>query len=216
MKLIPKNWESFQHYKNRKPPWIKLYRDLLDDADFIRLPVASRALAPLLWLLASEKEDGVFEASANQLVFRLRLPEKEVKEGLKPLIDKGFFIVADSMLASCLQDATPETETEGEGEGEDSAEPQSDSTPAIIQIPLIGKAEFGVSQQQIDEWQSTYPVVDVLQKLKEMRQWCLANPERKKTRNGVRAFIIRWLGKEQDKGYAKPNAAKENNWEAAI
>lgn len=59
MKLIPRRWSDFQHYKDRRPPWIKLHKALLDDREYQRLPLASRALAPMLWLLASESKDGV-------------------------------------------------------------------------------------------------------------------------------------------------------------
>lgn len=116
MKLIPKNWDKFQHYKDRNPPWIKLHRDLLIDKEFMRLPLASKALAPMLWLLASEDVNGVFEADLDQLEFRLRLTQKELNSGLKPLIDNGFFLDASTMLAVSLQDAIPETEGEGEKE----------------------------------------------------------------------------------------------------
>lgn len=114
MKLIPKNWTTFQHYKDRNPPWIKLHRDLLIDKEFMRLPLASKALAPLLWLLASESVSGVFDADFDELEFRLRISQKELSEGLKPLIDNGFFLDATTMLAPCLQDAIPETERETE------------------------------------------------------------------------------------------------------
>ena len=110
MFLQPKNWGIFQHYKDRSPPWIKLHRDLLSNRDYIRLPTASKALAPLLWLLASEKHDGVFDASFEELQFRLHITQKEYDEGIKPLIDKGFFLVASGVLAECLQDAIPERE----------------------------------------------------------------------------------------------------------
>ena len=63
MKLIPKNWVDHQHYKDRNPPWIKLHRKLLNDRAFMCLPLASKALAPLLWLLAAETKDGAFDAS---------------------------------------------------------------------------------------------------------------------------------------------------------
>ncbi len=116
MKLIPKNWNLFQHYKDRNPPWIKLHRDLLNNKDFMRLPLASKALAPLLWLLASESLDGTFDADIDELSFRLRLSEKEINDGLKPLIDNGFFLDASTMLAPRLQVAIPETEGETEKE----------------------------------------------------------------------------------------------------
>jgi len=113
MFLIPKNWTSFQHYKDRAPPWIKLHKGLLDDSAFQRLPVASRALAPMLWLLASEEKDGAFCGDAAELAFRLRQSEKEITSALKPLIDNGFFILmrdASKPLANCVQLAVPETE----------------------------------------------------------------------------------------------------------
>jgi hypothetical protein len=118
MLLQPKNWAVFQHYKDRCPPWIKLHRDLLNDRVFMCLPLASKALAPLLWLLASESKDGTFDGSLDELVFRLHITPKDYQDGVKPLIDKGFFVVASGVLAECYQDAIPETETETEGETE--------------------------------------------------------------------------------------------------
>jgi len=118
MILKPKNWDKFQHYKDRCPPWIKLHRDILNDRVFAGLPIASKALAPLLWLLASESKDGVFDASIEELAFRLHIANKDIESGLKPLIDKGFFIDASTMLAPCLQPAIPERETERETETE--------------------------------------------------------------------------------------------------
>jgi hypothetical protein len=118
MLLQPKNWAVFQHYKDRCPPWIKLHRDLLNDRAFMRLPIASKALAPMLWLLASESKDGVFDGSLDELVFRLHISELEYQQGLKPLIDNNFFTIVTGVLAECKQVAIPETETETEGETE--------------------------------------------------------------------------------------------------
>jgi len=117
--LKPKNWNNFQHYKDRLPPWIKLHRELLNNKQFMRLPTASKALAPMFWLLASESksEEGVFDASDDELEFRLRMSVKEIQLGRKSLIDNGFFCVASGMLAECVHVAVPEkrreeTETE--------------------------------------------------------------------------------------------------------
>jgi hypothetical protein len=118
MKLKPKNWDKFQHYRDRCPPWIKLHRDILNDRIFAGLPIASKALAPLLWLLASESKDGEFDAASNELAFRLHIAIKDIEVGLKPLIDNGFFIDASTMLAPCYQPAIPEREGERETETE--------------------------------------------------------------------------------------------------
>jgi len=141
MHLKPKNWAVFQHYKDRCPPWIKLHRDLLNDRSFMRLPIASKAIAPMLWLLASESKDGVFDGSLDELVFRLHITEKDYQAGVKPLIDNGFFVVASGMLAERLQDAIPERETEGETE-----------TETKRKIATIVACPPDVDQQIWDDW----------------------------------------------------------------
>lgn len=115
MLIVPNNWAELQHYKDRSPPWIKLHKKLLDNYEFQSLPVASRALAPMLWLLASEHDQGVIDATPEKLSFRLRMSESTAKDALKPLIDKEFFSVVQgdsSVLASGKRSATPETEAE--------------------------------------------------------------------------------------------------------
>lgn len=115
MLIVPNNWAELQHYKDRNPPWIKLHKKLLDNFEFQSLPVASRALAPMLWLLASEHENGLINASPERLAFRLRMSESSAKDALKPLIDKAFFSVVEGdsgVLAGRKQGAMPETEAE--------------------------------------------------------------------------------------------------------
>jgi len=130
MKLKPKNWDKFQHYRDRCPPWIKLHRDLLNDRIYASLPIASKALAPLLWLLASESKDGSFDAASEELAFRLHIASKDIEAGLKPLIDKGFFVDASTMLAPCLQPAIPERETERETEQRQTKQSRGTRLPA--------------------------------------------------------------------------------------
>jgi hypothetical protein len=111
VRLAVKGWSEFQHYKHRKPPWIRLYRKLLDDIEWHRLPVASRALAPMLWLLASETQNGVIDGDSEAIAFRLRYASKDFEEALKPLITGGWIIRIDpksTVLAPCSQDAPSE------------------------------------------------------------------------------------------------------------
>lgn len=117
MILTPKNWNSFQHYKDRSPAWIKLHRGLLDDYKFGCLPVASKALAPFLWLLASEYEDGKISATLDELAFRLRMTRGDLADALTPLLDSGFFDASEP-LAPCKQASIPEKEEEREKEEE--------------------------------------------------------------------------------------------------
>jgi hypothetical protein len=124
MALTPKNWDSFQHYKDRSPAWIKLHRGLLDNFEFHRLPVASKALAPMLWLLASEYENGEITASIEEIAFRFRMPIGDLKGAIKPLIDLGFFVASD-VLADCKRRACLEEDTNTRKEEEIEADSRS-------------------------------------------------------------------------------------------
>lgn len=114
MILKPKNWHTFQHYKDRNPPWIKLHKSLLDDFDYQCLPDASKAIAPMLWLLASEAMDGAIEMTEEAFVFRLRKPFPELLDAIQPLVSKGFFTCDSIVLAECKRDAPLEEERRGE------------------------------------------------------------------------------------------------------
>lgn len=158
MILRVRNWKEFQHYKDRAPPWIRLHRALLDNKDFHRLPVESRALAPMLWLLASESVDGVIDATADDLAFRLRTTEQDILLALKPLVDKGFFVMdqdASEVLAECGHVAVPEREalqsTETEAETEKPA--RAPRKPSTNLEPLDLVAE-GVELQHARDWRT--------------------------------------------------------------
>jgi hypothetical protein len=78
-----KGWKRFQHFKDRRPIWIKLYRDILDDLEWHELdPVAAKHLV-MFWLVASE--DGGQLPSVKELAFRLRSTEKQVESTISKL-----------------------------------------------------------------------------------------------------------------------------------
>jgi len=132
MALTPKNWKTFQHYSNRTPSWIKLHKRLLDDFAFTRLPIASKALAPLLWLLASEYPNGTITCSDEEIAFRLRWSDEDFALGIKPLIAAGFFVVDSAMLADGEQDACLEEDKEERREEEDAEADASENPPSAF------------------------------------------------------------------------------------
>jgi hypothetical protein len=67
-------------------------------------------------------------------------------------------------------------------------------------MPVINPVgEFEIYKRDIAAWQEAFPGVDVLQQLKECKQWLVDNPRLQKTRRGIRRFINAWLSREQDK-----------------
>lgn len=112
-----KNFAKFQHYRDRSPPWIKLFNSLLDDYEFGRLQDASKAHLIAIWLLASRYENRI-PLDAEWVGRRINATEGVDLGGL---IASGFLIpdqslspAASDMLASRKQDAC----LEGEGERE--------------------------------------------------------------------------------------------------
>ena len=141
-KIRIKNWNTYQHYKHRRPPWIKLHTSLLEDYEFECLHDVSKLQLIAIWLVASRSKD--IHADGDPL-----LPDDEdyitKKAGLKrkvdlqPLIDSGFIIreaaseehrghgngtlprrkqSAGRTLSSCKRVVPPETETETEVRGQ--------------------------------------------------------------------------------------------------
>ena len=88
-------------------------------------------------------------------------------------------------------------------------EPQAASMPPVIFLPLNDGTDYPVSQEQCHEWAGLYPAVDVIQQLRQMRAWLIANPRRRKTARGINGFIVNWLSREQDKPGRKSTYSAE-------
>jgi hypothetical protein len=102
-----KNWKKFQHFRNRRPPWIKLYRDLLDDDEYWELPGDAARILTLLWLIASEY-DGCLPCT-KKLAFRLRTTEKAIS-ALLPKLYHWIESVDTVAISPGHQDDIPEKE----------------------------------------------------------------------------------------------------------
>lgn len=83
-----RNWDRFQHYKDRNPPWIKLHTCLLEDDDFEVLHSAAKAHLMLIWLLASRR-DNVLPISPEWIAKKISEPEVDLAE----LVEAGFLEV---------------------------------------------------------------------------------------------------------------------------
>ena len=109
-----KGFDKFQHYKDRSPPWIKLYNELLDDYEFGLLPDAAKMHLVAIWLLASRYNNRI-PHDAEWISGRINATENL---DLDALTKAGFIIPeqgCSNALASCKQTAC----LEGEGETEE-------------------------------------------------------------------------------------------------
>lgn len=117
LSLRVRNWEKFQHYHKRNPPWIRLYNEILDNYDFSRLPDASKWHAVGIWLLASRFDNRIPD-DPKWIGQRINATSNV---DVDALISAGFiehYDDASDTLAPRTQSATLEGEGEGEGETE--------------------------------------------------------------------------------------------------
>lgn len=115
-----RNWSRFQHFRDRKPPWIKVYRDLLDDIMWHELEPGPAKTLVMLWLIASENDGNL--PPVHELAFRLRMKNQEVERHVNAL---SHWLIQDDITAISQDDITMislarsrETETETEEETE--------------------------------------------------------------------------------------------------
>lgn len=138
--LSVKNWDEFQHYKDRNPPWIKLHNTLLEDYEFECLQDASKGHLLCIWMLASRTNNKIPYDSA----WVARKIGASDKVDLDLLLSSGFLVLNQPLpsvehdASKALQDvehiAIPEesrgeTETETETEQPLSSPPKSDAVP---------------------------------------------------------------------------------------
>ena len=146
-----KNWSKFQHFRDRKPPWIKLYRDILDDREWHNLdPKAAKTLV-MLWVIASE-DDGRLP-DEETLAFRLRLSIQQLRNDISKL---GHWVVQDDidLISSEYQHDALERETEKETEREAKKLPKAtrlpeDWMPSADDLAFMAKERPDLNPQHV-------------------------------------------------------------------
>ena len=196
-----KNWSRFQHFKDRRPPWVKLYRDLLDDLDWFELdPLASKTLINL-WLIASEY-DGCLP-SLEILSFRLRLKKQEITKILNSL---SHWMEQDDIkeISEGYQLDRPETETETETETEKEKKteaPEGVSVEVWNDFVLQRKKARAVISEN---------VIKSIAKEAQKAGWSLEQALSECSARGWRGFKAEWVKQE------KPKETKMSNFWAQI
>jgi len=114
--LAVSNWARFQHYKNRDPTWLKLYRALLTDYQWAQLPDASKGHLIGLWLMAAKLENRI-PADPGWLANQIGATDPI---DLDALVSGGWLIWCDddrasNALAGCYQVASDVLAEGGEG-----------------------------------------------------------------------------------------------------
>lgn len=185
-----KNWATYQHYKHRSPPWIKLHRSLLDDPEWHALDGDASKVLSMCWLIASEGDGKL--PPIHKLAFRLRRDEKYVSEQISKLshwLDGDCKQYASAALAPCPHDATTEksrVEREREREKKDYY-----FEDGVIRLK---KADF-------EKWQDAFTNLDLKAELLSLSSWASTQPNWFHAVKGA-------LGKRNRENRPRPDAPK--------
>lgn len=161
------------------------------------------------WLAELEREDCIIRYQVdgqNYLQVCKWLSHQKIDKPSQskiPEFDEGSRILSNPRERSS-EDQGSRTKDQGprikEGKGGETPADSSASPtdPPVIGIVLNDGSDFPITSAQADEFAVLYPAVDVMQTLRAMRAWSIANPTKRKTKTGVMRFVNGWLAKEQD------------------
>ena len=178
-----KNWDRFQHFKDRKPIWIKLYRDLLDDLNWHELDGKSAKALVMIWLIASEDLGKLPETKT--LAFRLRMSEKETKEVVTKLSQ---WLEQDDIntISDGYQDDMPEKRRE---ETDKEKEKETDTPTGVSQQVW----DSFVKQRKIKKAQVTALVIDGIKKEADKAGWTLEMALNEVVVRNWQSFKAEWV-----------------------
>ena len=174
-----KNWAKFQHFKDRRPPWVKLYRDILDDPEWHELDAEAAKILVMLWLLASEDEtqEGKLP-DAKTIAFRIRMPINKVNQALIKL-EHWLYHSDINLISERYQHGLPETETETETK----KETETDALDGFDEFWMIYDKKVEKPQAE-KSWKRIKPSVELqLTIYAAARQYVTATPDKKYRKN---------------------------------
>lgn len=233
-----KNWEQYQHFKDgsRNPPWIKLYKELLDNISWHEMDGETAKVLIMLWMVASEN-NGILP-DAKKLAFRLRISEQKLGEILPKLT---LWILGDditmistryhddiNMISPRYQDDTleekrkereveREVEVEKKEKRKECSELEASTKPNLeilyqpcITFPTKGKTQnWSLPLALFHEIQETFKDAPIFDWIMQARLWAIANPIKQKTARGMPSFIIGWVTRQNDRP-AQPRTYQNN------
>lgn len=89
-----KHWERFQHYKDRDPPWVKLYRDLLTSESWVLGTDLSRVVQVASVMLAPRYGNKIpYRFDLLRKVMSLECKEGDFSKAIDHLVATDFFEV---------------------------------------------------------------------------------------------------------------------------
>lgn len=210
-----RNFEKFQHYADRRPPWIKLYRDLWDDPRFFRLSDSDRYLLIGLFVLASQHENKV---SSDQKWLKAQLLTSKTIP-LQFLIDTGWLEDVEQAASPPLSASAASAErypSRAGGETETEVQRQNTETENPL-TPLLTFGEFRHVRLTADQHASLITRLNghTDDYINRLDRWGEDQPAKFAKRKSHYATILTWFDRDVKDGKVKDGKRENPNTRAA-
>jgi len=88
-----------------------------------------------------------------------------------------------------------------------------DTSPVVLTFPIDGEkqgtGEWPLTQSKLEEYQQSFPSLDVLAQMRAARQWCVDNVKQRKTAVGMPRFLSNWLNNAQNRAPRRSSGGPE-------
>lgn len=202
--LSIKNFEKYQHYKHRNPPWIKLHLDILDDADFLKMPDASKWHYVGMLLLSSRHENKI-PADDEYVTNRL---------GLRSKLDLSQRFIKDHLLASCKRIASilhtnADSETE---KSRDRVETETETEQHAAASPsVLSKLDAFSITPELEAWAAKESIPDPSAYLEEFKDYWRSVGGKRRNGQTIQSWPAAFKNRLRD--LKKTNKLKTPDWQ---
>lgn len=136
-----RNWDEYQAYKHRNPPWVRLYNSLLTSRDWVRSDNDARTLMIVLILLAS-RDGGYVVNDPEYIALEGRLSVAMVVQKVPELVQLGFLecdkrLKSKAIRASICTHLYPNAGTDTESDTESEKKDNTIRARARTSVPEI-------------------------------------------------------------------------------
>lgn len=104
-------------------------------------------------------------------------------------------------LPSQDQDQEQEQDQKQEQDHSESSEPGGPASEpiAVEGYPIVGRLKsWDLTEALLAEFQEAFPHRDVIADCRAAKAWCVANPRKRKTADGMPKFLFGWIGRQQN------------------
>lgn len=195
------NWKKFQHYSKRRPPWIKLYTQVIDEFDeegkeraFHSLPDQTKLALMLAWVLASRYQGHIPFKSDSWLKDTLGI---KGKLDLEPAVTAGFISVIGDASNDASKSAIPRDRDRDREQSKDHA-PRTPKQPTDPRVSILGNQ---ISEAYLEA--TGLPLSAQGQMRKQVKAWLAAGKDQDEILSAFREYMASAKGFHADRKWGK-------------